>query len=867
MCVVQQTDFDAELELSRLVNLDFTDMIIDGFHDANLCGDICLGSEGMLSACLQKKFKSELKSKSVTQLQFDYIEMLSVAELKFSGDSKINLESLFERIEQFNDGAIPENVDENLMHDEESDKNSTKVCCMRNSAQKWEECFDMINLNDLEHEDTRNVSSPTILSTGTISKINHKIVSPRNCGSVSSSENELADRDNREHNISDRNSQQNLTLEMNNNLANADTKISSSNEQKKICLREIRKSHVKQKCEKVCGNKEEALQTQLLASAEMGSSSSLEPESRSKKLISGKLSTSSCSVKSSSSENDFKYSYSDQDLAMIQSQNSYLSSYFQLVNDGLLTEFYYDAIVVGKKNKMWFSPDDFMNNIDWKMTTEFIYPLSALIFPICSVFGSDIVAINSSNLERKMAIVNFTLWAQASRMVRSFEVEQLNSMKVREINLEGPAILIIVPNWTSAQLIEQMYNRRLSSFKSWRPHIVADFGWGNPTKCQHLVTTPARLLENLENGSVNLNRVKLIVMDECDVIFDSFNREIVESMNKFKRSECQRVVTDWRLMLFSKSYHPKIDSFLKIRNWRPEKRIDNISYIFTDLFLGTAFLGVSHVPLICSHKRSEKFQLAKQILKQNCCENSAVVIVCQSEETCLFLTSRLFNEGYNVNCVTDEIKQRMQPELEDSTDPQRKSSLCVTIVITTDSYLDQITDLGIAYNFALFYEGVDNSDMDTEIALNRRCSVLMDTLDGKSIKNPKIFHFISEMETVEYIVLLKSKFESSKSRNNWTYSVERNFKEMLEELFINCEKEKCTNKNNVKLCQQMLLNPQYATHSKQFINCGNLLCSRRHQILSFDQPGSDVKCVKLPTQGYFRVRVRQVKAFHYRSSI
>ena len=344
------------------------------------------------------------------------------------------------------------------------------------------------------------------------------------------------------------------------------------------------------------------------------------------------------------------------------------------------------------------------------------------------------------------------------------------------------------------------------------------------------------------------------MIEECDIIFESMNREMTECMNKFKRSEGQRLVGDWRFFLFSRFYHRKMDSFLKVRKWKVKSKPENVSIIFADLFQGTTFMGANNCPLICSPKSPEKYQLAFRVLDVNCAENSNVVFLCSHEETCLYLSSRLFDEGYNVVCmIHGKIDSRLQPE--NQLDNLKKS---VTIVVTTDSGLASLREIELAFDVVVFYEGVDYHHLDAEFVLSRRCSVLLTALSEQRAAKPKVFHFISERETVSYITMLNEKLKTSGNLNCLKGNVGKNFQDMVEEMFVNYEKQKIKPGKVFSLCDSMLLHPRYATVSKRFINCGNLSCEQRHQILPTDWPGNDPKHVKLPTHGYFRIRVRQV---------
>tara|TARA_Y100000310_G_scaffold186269_1_gene186374 strand:- start:27116 stop:28309 length:1194 start_codon:yes stop_codon:yes gene_type:complete len=127
---------------------------------------------------------------------------------------------------------------------------------------------------------------------------------------------------------------------------------------------------------------------------------------------------------------------------------------------------------------------------------------------------------------------------------------------VESTNLgKGMQSLVITPTRELADQVRDSL-RQLSKHK--RLNIISVYGGVDINKqikdipkADGIVGTPGRLLDHLQRRTINLSKIKILVLDECDRMFDMGFKEDIEKIIK----QCQR---DRQSLFFSATISPQI---------------------------------------------------------------------------------------------------------------------------------------------------------------------------------------------------------------------------------------------------------------------------------------------------------------------
>ena len=523
--------------------------------------------------------------------------------------------------------------------------------------------------------------------------------------------------------------------------------------------------------------------------------------------------------------------------------------YNSLKEEGFGVTFHEQTFVMGLFRKPWGSCGEIENNLGhWKFPPAYFSALASYAFPLAIRLSCDIVGIHSNKDQRLNFLCNLIIYGQTARVFKLFEGDK--SHHYRGINLKGPMVVIVVPSWRSALNIDLVFKEQVSRFTHWKPNVRCDYGWGESINCHILITTPSRLCENLNNENTNFNRMKYFIIEEAEIIFEKFPDQIAEIVKKLKRQRNQSLEHDWRLLIFGQSFHPKVERFLGIRGMKNPEYKQAFAAVFTDLFEASLFVGATHYPVVCE-KPETKTRKVLQILQMNRYPGAVFAIVCRQDNSCHQLAVKCFDKGYDVICfINQELKERYHPEGSEA-----------TVVVGTDNDLTQMLSLDVSATFLISFES-PKEDFVCESKIGQRCVLLneslAETLDCESseeISMPKIFHLISEDDSIEYLSLLWKKFDNRVLRSHLDESFYRNFESLIQLVLLKLESEKT---NEVELCPDMMINPCRNPQNSNLVRCGSLCCNFRHSILPQDKPGTDFRVTDIPTQGYCRIRIRAV---------
>lgn len=157
---------------------------------------------------------------------------------------------------------------------------------------------------------------------------------------------------------------------------------------------------------------------------------------------------------------------------------------------------------------------------------------------------------------------------------------------------------------------------------------------------QVVVGTPGRLIDHLERGSLNLDAVKIVVLDEADEMISMGFREDMETILRKTTS------ADRNIWLFSATMSPSVrkvaDQFLK----RPQQVQVNRAAMLSATVQQSYFLT------------QEKNKAALLCNLIDAAEDFYGLVFCQTKALVMDLNRYLAGRGYEVDCLHGDLSQR-----------------------------------------------------------------------------------------------------------------------------------------------------------------------------------------------------------------
>jgi len=239
-------------------------------------------------------------------------------------------------------------------------------------------------------------------------------------------------------------------------------------------------------------------------------------------------------------------------------------------------------------------------------------------------------------------------------------LEQLNNSR-REVQ----AVVLCPTRELALQVTEQL--NILGKFKKIRAvPVYGGAGYGEQIRglregAQIIVATPGRLIDHLERGTIKLDKVETVILDEADEMISMGFKDELESI--LESMEAGTYKTWLFSATMSRDVRKVADKFLV------EPKVVQINK--TEMLSGTVRQIYYKV------KESDKADILCKLIDME--DGFYGLIFCQTKSLVTDLTSLLLNRGYRVDCLHGDKDQR-QRERTMSAFKERR----VTILVCTD---------------------------------------------------------------------------------------------------------------------------------------------------------------------------------------
>lgn len=155
---------------------------------------------------------------------------------------------------------------------------------------------------------------------------------------------------------------------------------------------------------------------------------------------------------------------------------------------------------------------------------------------------------------------------------------------------------------------------------------------------QIIVATPGRLMDHMRRGTIKLNYVSMMVLDEADEMLNMGFREDIDTI-------LASITNEHQTMLFSATISPEIEEIGKNYLHKPEVVRVNRNEM--------------NVPLITQQyievKESDKIEVISRIIDIN--DYKLVMVFCNTKKAVDEVTSSLLTRGYIVEALHGDMKQ------------------------------------------------------------------------------------------------------------------------------------------------------------------------------------------------------------------
>jgi ATP-dependent RNA helicase DeaD len=206
---------------------------------------------------------------------------------------------------------------------------------------------------------------------------------------------------------------------------------------------------------------------------------------------------------------------------------------------------------------------------------------------------------------------------------------------------EGLQAVILTPTRELAEQVKDSLKEL--TFKP-KLNIIAIYGGvsiGNQIKYLNranvVVATPGRMLDHIQRGTINLNAVKILVMDEADRMFDmGFIKDVEKIIRKCPKQR--------QTMFFSATISPKVKNLAHKHMVDPE--IVLAGNIVDPEKLKQVTISVS---------KNKKFSLLTHLLKQD--DKHLAMVFCNTRHISDFVEGNLRSNGINAAAIHGGLTQ------------------------------------------------------------------------------------------------------------------------------------------------------------------------------------------------------------------
>ncbi|KTD70056.1 ATP-dependent RNA helicase DbpA [Legionella steelei] len=223
----------------------------------------------------------------------------------------------------------------------------------------------------------------------------------------------------------------------------------------------------------------------------------------------------------------------------------------------------------------------------------------------------------------------------------AFALSLLNNLKISFFAVQG---LVLCPTRELAEQVGQAI-RRLACLM---PNVkVINLSGGIPMKPQldslrhgaHIIVgTPGRVLKHLKNASLDLTKVKTIVLDEADRMLDmGFFDDITSIISATPKQR--------QTLLFSATYPEEIKQLAKQFMMSPKEVLVETSS--NEIDIEQRFYEVT--------KQAQKFSLLKSLLLHY--QPTSTLIFCNTKQQTADVTDQLIHEGFSAVALNGDMEQ------------------------------------------------------------------------------------------------------------------------------------------------------------------------------------------------------------------
>ncbi len=213
----------------------------------------------------------------------------------------------------------------------------------------------------------------------------------------------------------------------------------------------------------------------------------------------------------------------------------------------------------------------------------------------------------------------------------------------------GLQAVILVP---TRELCEQVMQEMLKFSKYKRMHILAVYGGVSITpqieKLRHseiMVATPGRLLDHMQRGTIILNKVRTVVLDEADKMFEmGFVDDVKRILSQFRQEK--------QMLLFSATMSAEVNMIVKHYMKEPV-RIKVQSYVEESKL-------VQHYYVV---ENKDKFSLLLHLLQHE--KPELTLIFCATRRRVDVITRNLYHQGIRAQALHGGLTQTKRKEAMD----------------------------------------------------------------------------------------------------------------------------------------------------------------------------------------------------------
>jgi ATP-dependent RNA helicase DeaD len=248
----------------------------------------------------------------------------------------------------------------------------------------------------------------------------------------------------------------------------------------------------------------------------------------------------------------------------------------------------------------------------------------------------------------------------------------------------GIQALILTPTRELAEQVkdslkELTYKPRLNIFA-----IYGGVSISNQIKCLKradvVVATPGRLLDHIQRGTIDLNAVKILVMDEADRMFDmGFVKDVEKIIRKCPKQR--------QTLFFSATISPDV------------KNLANKHMVDPEIVLAGNIVDPSKLKQVTINvSRNKKFSLLTHLLKQE--DKHLSMVFCNTRHISDFVDQNLCSNGINAAAIHGGLTQNKRLKTIDKFNSSEVNVLVCTDVASRGLHIKNVSHV-INYDLPL----------------------------------------------------------------------------------------------------------------------------------------------------------------------